>query len=265
MIKIAVVEDELEMSNILVKFINKFFEENELDVKVTVFNNALKFLDAYNFNFDLIFMDINMPSLDGINASKKLREIDSEVMLIFVTSLAQYAIKGYEVNAFDFIVKPISYYNFALKLTRAIDNLSKDDTKIIVINSKTSIKKIKVRKICYIEVIEHKLIFHTTEGDFVSYGTLKTYQELLKDDHFCLCNQCYFVNLKYVTEVKDNIVIVNNHELQISRPKRKDFIQNLNLFLSSGGVINVFRNYLSILLQNSFYIRNLACNVSFVF
>ena len=142
MIKIAVVEDELEMSNILVNFINKFFEENELDVKVTVFNNALKFLDAYNFNFDLIFMDINMPSLDGINASKKLREIDSEVMLIFVTSLAQYAIKGYEVNAFDFIVKPISYYNFALKLTRAIDNLSKDDAKIIVINSKTSIKKI---------------------------------------------------------------------------------------------------------------------------
>ena len=139
------------------------------------------------------------------------------------------------LNAFDFIVKPISYYNFALKITRAIDNLSKDDTKIIVINSKTSIKKIKVRKICYIEVIEHKLIFHTTEGDFVSYGTLKTYQELLKDDHFCLCNQCYFVNLKYVTEVKDNIVIVNNHELQISRPKRKDFIQNLNLFLSSGG------------------------------
>lgn len=142
MIKIAVVEDELEMSNILVKFINKFFEENELYVKATVFNNALKFLDAYNFNFDLVFMDINMPSLDGINASKKLREIDSEVMLIFVTSLAQYAIKGYEVNAFDFIVKPISYYNFALKLTRAIDNLSKDDTKIIVINSKTSIKKI---------------------------------------------------------------------------------------------------------------------------
>ena len=136
MIKIAVVEDELEMSNILVNFINKFFEENELDVKVTVFNNALKFLDAYNFNFDLIFMDINMPSLDGINASKKLREIDSEVMLIFVTSLAQYAIKGYEVNAFDFIVKPITYYNFALKLTRALDNLSKDDTKIIVINSR---------------------------------------------------------------------------------------------------------------------------------
>lgn len=146
MIKIAVVEDELEMSNILVNFINKFFEENELDVKVTVFNNALKFLDAYNFNFDLIFMDINMPSLDGINASKKLREIDSEVMLIFVTSLAQYAIKGYEVNAFDFIVKPITYYNFALKLTRALDNLSKDDTKIIVINSKTSIKKLKLEK-----------------------------------------------------------------------------------------------------------------------
>ena len=235
MIKIAVVEDEVDMSNILVEYIKKFFEENELDVKVTVFNNAFRFLDAYNFNFDLIFMDINMPSLDGISASKKIREIDAKVMLIFVTSLAQYAIKGYEVNAFDFIVKPITYYNFALKLNRALDSLSKDDTKTIVINSKTSIKKIKVRKICYIEVIEHKLIFHTTDGDFVSYGTLKTYQELLKDEHFCLCNQCYFVNLKYVTEVKNNVVIVNKHELQISRPKRKEFIQSLNLFLSSGG------------------------------
>ena len=230
MIKIAVVEDEVDMSNILVEYIKKFFEENELDVKVTVFNNAFKFLDAYNFNFDLIFMDINMPSLDGISASKKIREIDAKVMLIFVTSLAQYAIKGYEVNAFDFIVKPITYYNFALKLNRALDSLSKDDTKTIVINSKTSIKKIKVRKICYIEVIEHKLIFHTTDGDFVSFGTLK-----IKHYRWALCYQCYFVNLKYVTEVKNNVVIVNKHELQISRPKRKEFIQSLNLFLSSGG------------------------------
>ena len=235
MIKIAVVEDEIEMSNQLLKYIKQFFDENDLDYSVMVFDNAIKLLDNYDFSFDLIFMDINMPLLNGVEASKKLREIDSEVTLIFITSLAQYAIKGYEVNAFDFILKPVAYYNFAMKLTRALDKLSKEDAKTLVINNKSSIKKIKVRKIYYIEVNEHKLIFHTIEGNFTTYGTLKTYLEILKNDSFALCNQCYFVNLKYVTEVKDNIVRVGNDDLQISRPKRKDFIHALNLYFSTGG------------------------------
>ncbi len=147
MIKIAVVEDEIEMTNQLLKYVKQFFDENDLDYSITTFDNAIKLLDNYDFSFDLIFMDINMPLLDGMSASKKLREIDSEVTLIFITSLAQYAINGYEVNAFDFILKPVSYYNFALKLTRAIDKLSKDDAKTLVINNKSSINKIKVRKI----------------------------------------------------------------------------------------------------------------------
>lgn len=238
MIKIAVAEDEIEMSNQLLKYIKQFFDENDLDYSVMVFDNAIKLLDNYDFSFDLIFMDINMPLLNGMEASKKLREIDSEVTLIFITSLAQYAIKGYEVNAFDFILKPVAYYNFAMKLTRALDKLSKEDAKTLVINNKSSIKKIKVRKIYYIEVNEHKLIFHTIEGNFTTYGTLKTYLEILKNDSFALCNQCYFVNLKYVTEVKDNIVRVGNDDLQISRPKRKDFIHALNLYFSTGGGSN---------------------------
>lgn len=159
MIKIAVVEDEIEMTNQLLKYVKQFFNENDLDYSVATYNNAIKLLDNYDFSFDLILMDINMPLLDGMSASKKLREIDSEVTLIFITSLAQYAINGYEVNAFDFVLKPISYYNFALKLTRAIDKLSIEDAKTLVINNKNSIKKIKVRNIYYIEVNEHKLIF----------------------------------------------------------------------------------------------------------
>ena len=169
MIKIAVVEDEIEMTNQLLKYVKQFFNENDLDYSVATYNNAIKLLDNYDFSFDLILMDINMPLLDGMSASKKLREIDSEVTLIFITSLAQYAINGYEVNAFDFVLKPISYYNFALKLTRAIDKLSIEDAKTLVINNKNSIKKIKVRNIYYIEVNEHKLIFHTIEGNFTTY------------------------------------------------------------------------------------------------
>ena len=235
MIRFAIIDDEIEVANKLTSYIDKYFQINNRQCEVKFFDTASKFLENYHFDFDAIFMDINMPGVDGMSATKELRRLDKNVKIIFVTSLAQYAINGYEVNAFDFVLKPISYYNFALKLTRAIDKLSIEDAKTLIINNKNSIKKIKVRNICYIEVDEHKLIFHTIEGNFTTYGTLKTYLDLLKNDSFVLCNQCYFVNLKYVTEVKDNFVHVGNDNLQMSRPKRKDFIHALNLYLSTGG------------------------------
>lgn len=238
MINIAIVEDEKNISQELKNYVKEIFEKNNFDICISCFENAKSFIDQFSSNYDLIFMDINMPIMDGMTAAREIRKTDDKVMIVFVTSLAQYAIKGYEVNAFDFILKPVAYYNFAMKLTRALDKLSKEDAKTLVINNKSSIKKIKVRKIYYIEVNEHKLIFHTIEGNFTTYGTLKTYLEILKNDSFALCNQCYFVNLKYVTEVKDNIVRVGNDDLQISRPKRKDFIHALNLYSSTGGGSN---------------------------
>ena len=127
MFRIAVIEDENSVADTLKEYIDRFFSEAKKDYTVNHFDNAIKFLDQYKCEYDLILMDINLPGLDGMSAISKLREKDKEVKVIFVTSLAQYAIKGYEVNAFDFVIKPVNYYNFALKLNRVIEHFTEDD------------------------------------------------------------------------------------------------------------------------------------------
>ena len=168
-----------------------------------------------------------MPSLDGINASKKLREIDSEVMLIFVTSLAQYAIKGYEVGALDFVLKPIQYLNFANKMDRAMQLVENRGSKPVMIQTGTGVKKIDSRDIFYVEIQNHVLRYHTKQGNFEVRGSLKNVEEELPKGLFAKCSNWCLVGLTHVAEIKDDTVIVEGEELQISRRSKKNFMTAL--------------------------------------
>lgn len=163
-----------------------------------------------------------------------MREIDNNVTLIFVTNMAQYAIRGYEVGATDFIVKPVHYYDFRLKLERAVSHIYMQTQQKISIKIDDSIKCVRAGDIMYVEVIKHKLVFHTVNETLETYGTLKQVEAVLSGANFVRCNQCYLVNLGYVNGAKGFTVTVGNDELTISRSNKKAFFQKLNKFL--GGV-----------------------------
>ena len=235
MIKIAIVEDENKMALNLKKHIETFLSNNNKLFSIYVFDCAVKFLDKYKFDYNLVFMDINLPYMDGISAAEKLRLEDNDVMIIFVTSLAQYAIDGYKVNAFDYILKPINYYNFSLTLERVLPHLKDDDEAIVISSNKTSMKKIYINKIKYIEINNHNILFHTTDGNFETHGSLTNYANILKQHYFELCNRCYLINLAMVEQVTPTSVIIDGESLIISRPKRKQFLHTLNKFIATGG------------------------------
>lgn len=239
MIRFAIIDDETEVANKLTSYIDKYFQINNCQCEVKFFDTASKFLENYHFDFDAIFMDINMPGVDGMSATKELRRLDKNVKIIFVTSLAQYAIKGYEVNAFDFVVKPVNYYTFAMKLDRFMENYREKEEASIIIKANNSFIKTPVSDIKYIEVSDHKLIVHTISNDFVTYDTLSNYLNLLKNEPFSLCNRCYLVNLKYVNKVNKDAVYIGNNCIQMSRRKYKEFMNSLNKYLGNGGDINV--------------------------
>lgn len=232
MIKLAVVEDEENIASQIKQFISRYMGENSLTYTVSLFSSAESFLFSDVNAYDIILMDIQLPKMDGVTAVRKLRETNDYVTVVFVTSLAQYAITGYEVGALDFMVKPLSYYNFALKFRRAVNSVSRklDDT--LVIHSKTQTNVVRISDVYYVEIVAHAVTYHTKNGVYTTTGTMKKVREGLTAFPFSLCNQCYLVNLRYVTQVDGTSVTVADKKLAMSRPRRKEFMHDLNEFLA---------------------------------
>ena len=176
-------------------------------------------------------MDIILPNINGISAAKKLRALDEEVTLIFVTNMANLAGRGYEVSALDFIIKPVKYDSFAMRIERAINAIKRRKSVEISIQTDRSIRVISASKIYYIEVSRHTLLYHTEEGEIVSRGTLDALEKKLADENFVRCNICYLVNLKYITEVEGENLVIAGDTLKISRARKKHFMQILTNYL----------------------------------
>ena len=235
---VAIVEDEKQAAGTLGAFLERFGREHGEQFNVVHFSDAITFLSEQQNRFDIVFMDIELPDLNGMEAAKKLREKNAEVMIIFVTNMAQYAIKGYEVRAFDFIVKPVSYGNFSVKLLGAMDVLRSRDGKYVWVSNIDGKMRLHSSAIRYVEVVQHMLIYHTTDGEIKASGSLSALENELEGEPFAFCNRCYFVNLRYVTAVRQFDVWLGSEKLQISRLKRASFMSALNDFLAGGGALN---------------------------
>lgn len=237
MFKIAIVEDNAAAAGKLDGFLKRYAEENREQFEITVFGDAFDFLDGYRQIYDMVFMDIELPGMDGMEAAGRLRQIDRKVTLIFVTNMAGFAVKGYEVDAADYVVKPVHYGDFELKLKRVIARHKEADEAILVVRQGGYLR-LRLREIRYVEVRGHKLIFHTQDGEVSGSGTLLETEEKLKDKGFLRCNKCYLVNQKHIAAVEGYALIMSGgEELQISRPRKKAFMSELAEVMGNENVL----------------------------
>lgn len=228
---IAIIEDEEAMSNQLVSYFAKFGKDYNESFSFAIFNNAETFLKNYKKEHSVVLMDINLPGMNGMECVKKLREIDDTVLVIFVTNLSQFAVDGYEVKAFDFVVKPISYYNFSLKLKRALSHLSSLNNYELIISTKDKKYFININQLIYIEIRNHTIIYHLVNEEIKGSGTLKSLYTNLKKHHFAFCNQCYLVNLAFVKGIDDGFLLINNEKIRIASSRKKSFMQELTAYI----------------------------------
>lgn len=233
---IAIVEDDEEAAERLTRYLERFGNENSLKFKVVCYRNATAF-SVNSCQYDVIFMDIILPDGNGMEIVRELRTRDKDTLVIFVTNMVEYAVQGYEVRAFDFIVKPINYYNFSLKISDVLAHLQINSDDEIWINIKNERRKLIISRIKYVDIMNHYLTYHTLDGDFSTFGSIADVRKTLDKPCFALCNRCYLVNLKYVTALKVNSVVVDGDILQISRNKRAEFLKALNDYIAEGGTV----------------------------
>ena len=134
MIRSAIVEDDDDAAALLAGYLSRYGTENGVVFSVERFSNAVPFIERYDGGYDIVFMDIEMDDLDGMSAARLLRKRDGAVALVFVTNMAQFAIKGYEVDALDFIVKPVKYYDFAFRLKKAVSRIAAKEEKYLSVS-----------------------------------------------------------------------------------------------------------------------------------
>ena len=199
---IALIEDDVSAQNDIKRFLSRYGEEKGEDFSTSVFSSAELFLTGYKADYDLIIMDIMLPGMNGMEAAKKLRELDKDTVLVFVTNMAQYAVGGYSVGAFDFILKPVTYASFYLKFVRIMEKVKSQDGAQLVIKGKQFSKRVYAANIIYVEIADHDLVYHTSGGNVTGHGSMRSVEAALKDCNFALCNQSYLVNLKYVEEIR---------------------------------------------------------------
>lgn len=231
MYHIAIVEDEASFAAQLQEYLEKYQEENDVRFKVSVFEDGEDILKDYQPLYDIIMLDIEMPKLNGMQAAEQIREQDMDVTLMFITNMAAYAIRGYEVGALDFVMKPINYYTFSMKLTRVLKRMKQKAQQEILLTLPDGVKKLNVQQIYYVEVQNRMLSYHTDEGVFEMRGTMQSVEQMLSPYAFAKCNHWYIVNLKHVSEVRKTTAVVAGHELEVSRRNRTTFLKALTEYV----------------------------------
>lgn len=229
--RIAIVEDEDEDAALLEDYLQSWSLQCAEPIELERYADGREILDAYSADCDLILMDIDMANLDGMSAAERIRARDDEVVIIFITNLTQYAIRGYTVGAFDYVLKPISSFALAEKLNRVLKLTRQRGERFTTIRERSAVVRLAASEILWAESKGHRIIHHTLSGTHESTTrSLGEVREELGADRFSLSARGILVNLERVTSIKGSSVFLGDAELPISRGRRREFLEDLTNF-----------------------------------
>lgn len=239
MYNIAIVEDNESDALALKAALTKYEGEANVKFSVVVFTRAEDFLNYYKSAYDIVFMDMELPFMNGVEAAEKMRQFDENVILIFTTNIASLAIKGYGVGALDYFLKPVEYCALKLRLDRAIRILN-ENAESINVHVVNGHKKLLVKDIVYIESFGHELTYYTQTEEFTVRGniSLKGLEQQLAQKFFVRCNSGCLVNLKYCSGINGDELHLGKYSLRISRGMKKGLVEKLAAYykyLGGGG------------------------------
>lgn len=235
--RVAIVEDQERNSTLLQEYLERYGRESGEPIRCAVYHNGMEFTANYRPVWDLILLDIDMPLMNGMETAHFIRQTDTNVLIIFITQMAQYAIEGYSVQALDYVLKPVQYFAFAAKMQQISKILAARSDTPFLVTSREGAVKLPLPAITYVEVRNHTLRFHTEQRVIESTAakTMSGLSQELADKGFARCHQGYLVNLHHVIGYNRSCVKLSDGTLPMSRTYYKGFVQALISYCAEEG------------------------------
>lgn len=228
MLHIAICDDEKDFVEHLTGLLLQYSRDTGREIKITAYFDGMELIEKYDTTIDLIFLDICMKMVNGLHAAERIRQMDENVGIIFLTTLTQYGLEGYKYQATNYIIKPLKYVRLKSEMDKFIRRRQKDETPSLVIANDTGKYKVSLKSIRYIETYNRNLMFHTENENIICYKSMKEVEKQLADRSFVRCHTSYIVNLFYVKGIKKLDIELNTGEtIPVSQPKRKEFMERL--------------------------------------
>ena len=227
MLRIAVVDDDEEDLSRIRAYLDQYFAAEPREYSVSSFSDGEDLLLQKPDSFDLLFLDVEMRWSNGIDIARTLRERGSDLVILFISRIAQYAVEGYSVDALDYLLKPVAYEEFAVKLGRALRQIDARQPFRIRLSQGGDHRWLSSDAIRYVEVFGHHLVYHTTEGQFRTTDTIGAAAGQLVPLGFLQCSRFCLANPRFVTGVDGNTLLLGEDRVSISRRRRKEFVDAL--------------------------------------
>lgn len=237
MLKVALCDDVTEDNKKMDSYIRRYGEENSVDVKVTSYVSGSQLLLNYQKRkFDIIFLDISIPQMDGFEIAKKIREIDQNVTIIFCTSYYTItnASKGFEVEAGDFFAKPILYKKVEKILNKAYGKKMVNVEEKLIVKCQDGIYTLQLSDIIYLETSSKTVLIHSAKDVFVSYQKIRDLEERLSDKLFYRCHNCFLVNMDYIESLKGDVIVLtkgDRNTIPISKYRKDGLLKALAMYV----------------------------------
>ncbi len=227
-IKIAICDDEIIFAKRLEFLVASYCSEKELPFLIDIYESGKEFVDleVKMAEYQIVFLDMNMENMDGIETARRLRNICQDTFIVFVTAFIKYTIEGFKVEPIRYILKTDN--NYEKSVYESLDAICKKmdyQSHIREIQFREGSKKISLEKIMYIESDLHQVIFYILENKIITYTMyekLNNIPNLLTDD-FIRIHQSYIVNMKYISKItRTHVILLGGTELPVARSKEKE-------------------------------------------
>ncbi|MEG1131561.1 MAG: LytTR family DNA-binding domain-containing protein [Romboutsia sp.] len=231
MLKIALCEDEQLQRETIKNYIDEIIRKDDKNYELVEFESGESLLNKYPKGLDILFLDIQMGDINGMDTARKIREFDENVEIIFITGVWEYIQEGYEVRAYRYLIKPVDFENFKTQLSLCIKDIEKQKKSNILVTYKSESNKVDINSILYIETDNRNTIIHTIDKSYKSNMGINKLEKDLEDKSFVRCHNSFLINLQHISKIGQNSVNLGEFEVLVSRHKMKDLKLKLTSFL----------------------------------